>query len=347
MNTFGNIFRLTTFGESHGAAIGGVIDGMPAGLTIDFDGLQAWMNRRRPGTSALVTARNEADTVRLLSGVFEGRTTGTPIGFVIENTNQHSADYDNMRHTLRPSHADYTYLAKYGLRDHRGGGRSSARETAARVACGALAAQALATVGISVHARAESVGTAVRRDGDDPSLALTPAMQAEIARAKADGDTVGATVACIIDGCPAGLGDPVFGKLHARLGAAMLSINACKGFEYGMGFEGSTMRGTQTVDTFVPDPAKALGIGTATNRSGGIQGGISNGQQIYMRLAFKPIATLLRDVDTCDDAGKPTVLHARGRHDPCVVPRALVVVEAMAAMTVLDAWLANRMVHMQ
>ncbi len=357
MNSFGDIYRLTTFGESHGMAVGGVIDGMPAGVEIDLDEVQRQLDRRRPGQSSIVTARDEKDRVKILSGIFEGRSTGTPIGFMVENADQHSSDYENIRHTFRPSHADYTYTAKYGLRDHRGGGRSSARETISRVVGGAFAMQALATVGISVYAYTSRVGD-IALDDDytlyDSSLIETnavrcpdgekaAAMESLVAAVKKDGDTIGGTVTCVIKGVPAGLGSPAFGKLHARLGAAMLSINAAKGFEYGMGFDGVCRRGSEMIDIF---SAEGGNIHTLTNHSGGIQGGISNGEDIYFKVAFKPVATLLKEVATVDDAGRDTVLKARGRHDPCVLPRAVPVVEAMAAMVILDAWLMNKTVHM-
>lgn len=346
MNTFGKIYTLTSFGESHGPAIGGVIDGMPAGIMIDLDEVQRELDRRRPGTSALVTARDEKDRVRVLSGMLDDVTTGMPIGFIVENTDQHSADYENMRHVYRPSHADYTWQAKYGVRDHRGGGRSSARETISRVVAGAFARQALADLGITIEARACSVGTV--KAGDDPhgDDGLTAPMRELIAEVRAQGDTVGGIIECTINGCPPGLGDPVFGKLHARLAEAMMSINAAKGFEYGMGFEGSAHRGSEMADIWTPDDSDPRGIRTLSNHSGGIQGGVSNGEPIVMRVAFKPVATLLREVETVDDAGNPTVLKARGRHDPCVIPRAIPVVEAMAAMVVLDAWLINKTVHL-
>ncbi len=358
MNTFGEIFRLTTFGESHGAAVGGVVDGMPAGIAIDMDFLQSEMRRRRPGQSELTTARKEADEVELLSGVFEGVSTGQPIGFIVRNQNQHSNDYDNMRQLFRPSHADFTYTTKYGLRDHRGGGRSSARETISRVVGGALAKMALRQLGISVQAYTQQVGdVALEGTYQDYDLALTETnavrcphaatagrMARLIKEVKADGDTIGGVVACVIKGCPVGLGDPAFGKLHARLGAAMLSINAVKGFEYGRGFAGLTERGSEQNDLFVPDGKG--GITTRTNRSGGIQGGISNGQDIYFRTAFKPVATLLMEQDTVTLDGQPTKLTARGRHDACVLPRAVPVVEAMAAMVVLDSYLLNKTVHL-
>ena len=347
MNTFGNIFRLTTFGESHGEAIGGVVDGMPAGIDIDIDFIQAELNRRRPGQSKITTSRQEADQVELLSGVFEGKSTGCPIGFIVRNTNQHSQDYENMRNVFRPSHADYTYQQKYGIRDHRGGGRSSARITISRCVGGALAKLVLKQLGISVQAYTSQVGNiALERDYHLYDLSQTETnavrcpdaekaaqMEALITQVKGEGDTIGGVITCVIKGCPAGLGEPEFGKLHADLGAAMLSINAVKGFEYGEGFSGVTARGSEQNDIFIPGPN---GITTATNHSGGIQGGISNGQDIYFRVAFKPVATLLMEQDTVDIEGNPTTLTAKGRHDPCVLPRAVPVVEAMAAMTILD-----------
>lgn len=352
-NTFGNIFRLTTFGESHGTAVGGVIDGMPAGIPIDESFLQAEMARRRPGQSAITTSRQEEDRVELLSGVFEGVTTGTPIGFEVRNNNQHSADYENIRDLFRPSHADYTYTEKYGIRDHRGGGRSSARETLSRVVAGALAKMALKKKGISVTAFTSQVGNIILpgkyTDYDlnliesnavrcpDPDTATL--MEQLIREVKADGDTIGGVISCVIKGVPMGLGEPVFDKLHASLGRAMLSINACKGFEYGMGFAGVANRGSQMNDTFVIQDGR---IRTTTNNSGGIQGGISNGEDIYFRCAFKPVATLLREIETINKDMELTVLQARGRHDPCVLPRAVPIVEAMAAMTVLDHYLLRK-----
>lgn len=337
-NTFGTIFTLTSFGESHGSAIGGVVDGMPAGVFIDEEFMQAEMDRRRPGSSELTTSRCEVDRVHILSGVFEGVSTGAPIGFVIGNTSQRSSDYENMRHVFRPGHADYTYYAKYGIRDHRGGGRSSARETAVRVAAGALAKMALGASGITVEAWASQIGTA-KRDGQGP---LTDEMRSQILEARSQGDTLGGIVSCRISGCPAGLGDPVFGKLSAKLASAMLSVNAAHGFDYGLGFDGAAKRGSEVVDNWVPCDDDTRGIKTIANNSGGIQGGISNGEPIEFRVAFKPVATLLQDVGTVDDEGNAAILHARGRHDPCVVPRAIPVVEAMAAMVVLDALLLNR-----
>ena len=352
-NSFGNIFTLTTFGESHGPAVGGVVDGMPAGIDIDIDFIQSELDRRRPGQSRITTSRNEADRVELLSGVFEGKSTGCPIGFIVRNTNQHSQDYENMRCLFRPSHADFTYTEKYGLRDHRGGGRSSARVTISRCVAGALAKLALRQLGISIQAYTAQVGDiAIDPDWHNHDLSLTetnavrcpdPEKAAEmeelICRVKADGDTIGGIIACVIKGCPAGLGEPEFGKLHALLGAAMLSINAVKGFEYGEGFGGVTARGSRQNDIFTATDGR---ITTATNRSGGIQGGISNGREIFFRVAFKPVATLLMEQQTVDKDGNATTLTAHGRHDPCVLPRAVPIVEAMAAITVLDQYLVNK-----
>ena len=353
MNTYGTLFTLTSFGESHGAAIGGVVDGMPAGIAVDMDFVRGEMQRRRPGQSAVTTGRKEPDEVEFLSGIFEGRTTGTPIGFIIRNTNQHSGDYDNLREVLRPSHADYTYWQKYGVRDHRGGGRSSARETAARCVAGALAKLALRELGITIQAYTSQVGhIALENDYTRYDLSLTESnivrcpdtekareMEELILKVKSEGDTIGGIVTCVITGCPVGLGEPVFGKLHAALGNAMLSINACKGFDYGRGFDGVCERGSEQNDPFV---STAEGISTATNRSGGIQGGISNGQPIYFRAAFKPVATQLGEQTTLDIHGNAQTLQAKGRHDPCVVPRAVPIVEAMAAITVLDHYLQYR-----
>ncbi len=353
MNRFGNIFTLTSFGESHGPAVGGVIDGMPAGIPIDMDFLQNEMRRRRPGQSALTTGRDEADEVRLLSGVFEGVSTGTPIGFEVINTNQHSSDYDNLRNLFRPSHADYTYTQKYGIRDHRGGGRSSARETIARCVGGALAKMVLRRLGIQVSAFTSQVGHIVLpgsyRDYDLSQIESNPVrcpdaetarrMEELISQVKAEGDTIGGIITGVIRGVPAGLGEPVFGKLHAALGNAMLSINACKGFDYGLGFDDAGRRGSEMMDAFVVRDGH---IGTATNHSGGIQGGISNGEDIYFRVAFKPVATLLQKISTIDRELHPAQLAVRGRHDPCVLPRAVPIVEAMAAMVILDYYLLNR-----
>lgn len=352
---FGEIYRLTTFGESHGVAIGGVIDGMPAGIEIDELAVQRELDRRRPGQSDIVSSRDEKDRVRIFSGLFDGKTTGTPIGFALYNENQHSADYSNIASCFRPSHADYTYTSKYGFRDYRGGGRASARETAARVVGGAFARQALQHLNISITAYTSQVGNvAVDKDYrrfdlskiDDNVVRCPDAEVAEdminlIKNVKAEGDTIGGAITCVIKGVPAGLGEPVFDRLHARLGAAMLSINAVKGFEYGLGFDFIEKRGSEVNDRFVCHNGQ---ISTATNNSGGIQGGISNGEDIYFRVAFKPVATLLRDVDTIDDEGRSIVLKAKGRHDACVVPRAVPVVEAMAAMTLLDFYLLNKTV---
>ncbi|MBR6592205.1 MAG: chorismate synthase [Prevotella sp.] len=356
-NTYGNIFTLTTFGESHGEAIGGVVDGMPAGIDIDMDFIQAELNRRRPGQSAITTSRNEPDKVEFLSGVFEGKTTGCPIGFMVKNTNQHSNDYDNMRNLFRPSHADYTYTNKYGERDHRGGGRSSARITISRCVAGALAKLALQQLGISICAYTSQVGgIKLERDYRKYDLTKTETnavrcpdtekaaeMEQLISEVKAKGDTIGGIITCVIKGCPAGLGEPEFGKLHAALGSAMLSINAVKGFEYGEGFDGVNALGSEQNDVFTTETG---GISTRTNHSGGIQGGISNGEDIYFRVAFKPVATLLMQQNTIDKDGNATTLTARGRHDPCVLPRAVPIVEAMAAMTILDYYLMSRTVRL-
>ena len=347
MNTFGNIFRLTTFGESHGDAIGGVVDGMPAGIDIDLEFIQQELNRRRPGQSKITTSRQEADQVEILSGVFEGKSTGCPIGFIVRNTNQHSQDYENMRCLFRPSHADYTYHNKYGVRDHRGGGRSSARITISRCVGGALAKLVLRQLGVSVQAYTSQVGPiALERDYRQYDLSLTETnavrcpdlekareMEALITQMKAEGDTIGGIITCVIKGCPTGVGEPEFDKLHAALGAAMLSINAVKGFEYGEGFDGVTARGSEQNDVFYSERGH---ITTKTNHSGGIQGGISNGQDIYCRIAFKPVVTILTEQETVDLEGNATTFKAHGRHDPCVLPRAVPIVESMAAMTILD-----------
>lgn len=357
-NTFGHIFTLTTFGESHGQGIGGVVDGIPAGIDIDMAFIQKELDRRRPGQSAITTGRQEGDVVELLSGVFEGKTTGCPIGFLVRNTNQHSQDYENVRDVFRPSHADFTYMEKYGLRDHRGGGRSSARETISRCVGGALAKLALRQLGISITAYTSQVGhIAIGRDYHlydfaqieqnpvrcpDPEAARR--MEKLILDVKAGGDTIGGIITCVVQGCPAGLGEPAFSKLHAELGAAMLSINAVKGFEYGEGFDGVAQKGSEQNDIFFNDGGT---ISTRTNHSGGIQGGISNGQDIYFRVLFKPVATQLRPQPTVNRQGEETVLEVKGRHDPCVLPRAVPVVEAMAAMTILDHYLLNQTVKMK
>ncbi|HCO68413.1 MAG TPA: chorismate synthase [Dysgonomonas sp.] len=352
MNTFGNIFRLTSFGESHGTGIGGVIDGCPAGIEADMEFIQSELDRRRPGQSRITTPRKEDDKVKFLSGIFEGKTTGTPIGFMVYNDNQHSSDYDNMKDVFRPSHADYTYHQKYGIRDHRGGGRSSARETIARCVAGALAKLVLRQSGISITAYTSQAGN-IRLEKDyrkydlsliesnpvrcpDPEKALE--MIELINDVKSKGDTIGGVITCVIQGVPPGLGEPVFGKLHAALGNAMLGINAVKGFEYGDGFD-VDHRGSEINDSFYNDNGK---INTRTNHSGGIQGGISNGQDIYFRVAFKPVATILMEQQTVNTEGENVTLKARGRHDACVLPRAVPVVEAMAAMTILDYYLLNK-----
>jgi len=352
-NTFGKIFTLTSFGESHGEAVGGVIDGMPAGIDVDMTFIQQELDRRKPGQSALTTSRKEKDEVELLSGVFEGKTTGAPIGFIVRNTNQHSHDYDNMRDLFRPSHADYTYYEKYGIRDHRGGGRSSARITIARVVGGAFAKLVLRQIGIDIKAYTSQVGdiklendylhydldTIEQNDVRCPDKEKAAEMEQLIKEVKSEGDTIGGVITGVIKGCPVGLGEPEFGKLHAQLGAAMLSINAAKGFEYGDGFAGVTMRGSEQNDAFTIENGK---ITTKTNHSGGIQGGISNGQDIVFRVAFKPVATLLKDQQTVDREGNMTTFKAQGRHDPCVLPRAVPIVEAMAAMTILDMYLLHK-----
>lgn len=352
-NVFGNVFTLTSYGESHGVAVGGVVDGMPAGIDIDLDFIQYELSRRRPGQSKVTTSRSELDQVELLSGVFEGKSTGAPIGFMVRNTNQHSKDYDNIRRLFRPSHADFTYYSKYGIRDYRGGGRSSARITIARCVGGALAKLALRQLGVSVQAYVSQVG-AVALDRDYHRYDLSKAeenvvrcpdemkakeMERLILEVKGKGDTVGGVVTCVIRGCPAGLGEPEFGKLHAQLGAAMLSINAVKGFEIGDGFDIVPHYGSEVNDILTPD-------GLRSNHSGGIQGGISNGADIFFRVAFKPVATLLMSQPTIDIDGNATTVNVRGRHDPCVVPRAVPIVESMASMVILDSYLLNKTVKL-
>lgn len=349
MNSFGTLYRLTSFGESHGAAVGGVIDGCPPGLEIDMDFIQAELDRRRPGQSRITTPRKESDRVEFLSGIFEGRSTCAPIGFLIRNENQQSSDYDHLKKVYRPSHADYTYHLKYGHRDHRGGGRSSARETIARVVAGAVAKLYLKQLGIQIRAFTSQVGP-IRLEHDykaydlslteenmvrcpDPETAER--MVKLIQEVRYQGDTIGGVITCVASGVPVGLGEPVFGKLHASLGSAMLSINAVKGFEYGSGFN-VEQRGSEVNDHFFNDGGK---INTRTNHSGGIQAGISNGQDIYFRVAFKPVATILQEQETVDILGNDTTIKARGRHDPCVLPRAVPIVEAMAAITLLDHYL--------
>lgn len=347
-NTFGNLLKLTTFGESHGPAIGGVIDGCPAGLALDLEAVQAELNRRRPGQSAIVTARKEPDEVQFLSGIFEGKTTGTSIGFVIHNTNQKSKDYTHNVDVFRPSHADYTYNKKYGIRDHRGGGRTSARETANWVVAGAIAKQLISQ--IKINAFTSSVGEiTINKPYQDldfsliesnaircPEPEVAEQMIQHIKEIKKQGDTVGGTITCVIQDVPVGLGEPIFDKLHAQLGKAMLSINAVKGFEYGSGFCGTKMKGSEHNDQFNPDGS------TKTNLSGGIQGGVSNGMDIYFRVAFKPVATLIQKQETIDSEGNVVEMQGRGRHDPCVVPRAVPIVEAMAALVLADFYLLDR-----
>ncbi len=351
-NTYGTLFKLTTFGESHGKAIGGIIDGCPAGLEIDFEAIQRDLDRRKPGQSKIVTQRKEPDTVDFLSGIFEGRSTGTPIGFQIVNTNQKSKDYGHIKDTYRPSHADYTYDQKYGNRDYRGGGRSSARETASRVVAGAIAKQFLKD--IKITAFTSSVGDLV---SDIPYQKLdfgeieknnvrcadaifAKACEERIKVIKKEGDTVGGVISCVIQNVPAGLGEPVFDKLHAELGKAMLSINAVKGFEYGSGFAGAQMKGSDHNDIFNPDGS------TKTNRSGGIQGGISNGMDIYFKVAFKPVATVMQKQETINSSGEIVEMQGKGRHDPCVVPRAVPIVEAMAALVMADFILRDKSVKL-
>ncbi|PQB04368.1 chorismate synthase [Aureitalea marina] len=347
-NSFGKIFKLTTFGESHGPAIGGIIEGCPAGLDLDIEAIAHEMARRKPGQSAIVTQRKEADAVEFLSGIFEGKTTGTPIGFVIHNQDQKSRDYSHIKDSYRPSHADYTYDKKYGIRDYRGGGRSSARETASRVVAGAIAKQILKDVRITAYVSA--VGeleldqnsmpldfSEIERNPVRTANAEAAAKMEDYIRSiRKQGDTVGGVISCYIDGVPVGLGEPVFDKLHAQLGKAMLSINAVKGFEYGSGFAGTRLKGSQHNDLFNPDGS------TQTNLSGGVQGGISNGEPIYFKVAFKPVATIMQSQQTIDKDGNTVEMKGKGRHDPCVVPRAVPIVEAMAALTLVDFWLEDR-----
>ena len=348
-NTFGKLFNITTFGESHGVAIGGVIDGCPPNIVLDFEAIQKEMNRRKPGQSAIVTQRKEPDEVKFLSGIFEGKTTGTPIGFVIENANQKSKDYSHIKESYRPSHADYVYDKKYGHRDYRGGGRSSARETASRVVAGAIAKQLLKN--IKINAFTSSVGEIFinkpyqdldfsKIESNDircPDQEAADKMIARIKEIRKEGDTIGGTITCVIQNVPVGLGEPVFDKLHADLGKAMLSINAVKGFEYGSGFCGAKMKGSEHNDLYNKDGT------TKTNLSGGIQGGISNGMDIYFRVAFKPVATIMQKQETIDKDGNSVEMQGKGRHDPCVVPRAVPIVEAMAALVLADFWLLNKM----
>ncbi len=346
-NSFGKLFKITTFGESHGVALGVIIDGCPAGLKIDEAEIKAEMQRRKPGQSKITTQRKEEDGIEILSGIFEGMTTGTPIGIVIRNSDQKSKDYSHISDKFRPSHADYTYFEKYGVRDYRGGGRSSARETAARVAAGAIAKQFLASKGISLTAFVSQVGD-LKLDKEYGELDLgkaeenivrcpdpetAEAMIQLIDTVRLERDTIGGVVSCVIRNTPPGIGEPVFDRLHAELGKAMLSINAVKGFEYGSGFEGVKMRGSAHNDAFVNEEGK---IRTKTNHSGGIQGGISNGEDIYFRVAFKPVATIMQDQPSVNEVGDPVTVSGKGRHDPCVVPRAVPIVEAMAALVIAD-----------
>ncbi len=353
MNSFGKIFRLTSFGESHGVAIGGVLDGCPAGVKIDIGLIQYDLDRRKPGQSHITTSRQESDQVEILSGIFEGYTTGAPIGFLVKNKDQHSADYSNIKDLYRPSHADFTYDQKYGFRDYRGGGRSSARETIARVIAGSIAKQLLALSGIKIQAFVSGVGE-IELEQSYQELDLSNAesnlvrcpdtetakrMIERIEEAGRNHDTVGGVITGVATGVPAGWGEPVFNKLHADLGFAMLGINAVKGFEYGSGFSGTKLSGSQHNDLFIPSDN---GIRTLTNHSGGVQGGISNGEDIYWKVAFKPIATLLKDQNTVDIHGIEAVVNVKGRHDPCVLPRAVPIVEAMAALVLADHLLLSR-----
>ncbi|PKA84214.1 chorismate synthase [Ulvibacter sp. MAR_2010_11] len=347
-NSFGTLFKLSTFGESHGEAIGGILEGCPAGVSLDLEAIEAEMQRRKPGQSSIVTQRKEEDSVQFLSGIFEGVTTGTPIGFIIKNTNQKSNDYSHIKDTFRPSHADFTYDKKYGVRDYRGGGRSSARETACRVAAGAIAKQLLKDIKITAYV--SGVGELQLQKNyseldfseieKNPvrcaDAAMAAKMESYIKEIRKEGDTVGGVVTCVIQNVPIGLGEPVFDKLHADLGKAMLSINAVKGFEYGSGFEGTRLKGSVHNDLFNSDGS------TKTNHSGGIQGGISNGEDIYFNVAFKPVATIMQKQQTIDASGNEVEMQGKGRHDPCVVPRAVPIVEAMAAMVLADFWLLNK-----
>ncbi|MFN5331488.1 MAG: chorismate synthase [Bacteroidota bacterium] len=352
-NSFGRLFRVTTFGESHGKALGAIVEGCPAGLILDLEKIQEEMQRRKPGQSKITTQRKEEDEVELLSGVFEGKTTGTPIGLLIPNEDQKSKDYSHLADTFRPSHADYTYFEKYGHRDYRGGGRSSARETAARVAAGAIAKQFLATQQICIQAFVTQVGdlildksyTELRLDAAEENIVRCPDPQmaeqmiALIDRVRLDRDTIGGVITCVIKNCPPGLGEPVFDRLHADLGKAMLSINAVKGFEYGSGFAGVQLRGSEHNDALVQKDGK---IHTSTNHSGGRQGGISNGEDIYFRVAFKPVATIMQDQASVNTQGEAVTVSGKGRHDPCVVPRAVPIVEAMAALVIADFLLLSK-----
>ncbi|MFN3916832.1 MAG: chorismate synthase [Flavobacteriales bacterium] len=350
-NSFGTLFKLTTFGESHGEAIGGIIDGCPAGLSIESSYIQSVLDRRKPGQSHLTTQRKESDSIELLSGVFEGKTTGTPIGFIIRNSDSRPEDYNHLKENYRPSHADYVYDAKYGFRDYRGGGRSSARETAVRVAAGAIAMLLLKEVGVKITAYVSSVGNIYTDENQIdfseiennlvrcPNAGVAHQMEVLIEEAKKQGDSLGGVITTVIEGVPAGWGEPVFDKLHADLGKAMLSVNAVKGFEIGSGFKSSCMKGSEHNDIFV---SSADGIKTTTNHSGGVQGGISNGQPIVFRTAFKPVATIMQKQASVNRQGEEITLQAKGRHDPCVLPRAVPIIEAMAALTLADHFLRNK-----
>ena len=352
-SSFGTLFKLTTFGESHGTAIGGIIDGVPANFPLDIPAIQLELDRRKPGQSSLVTQRKESDTVQFLSGIFEGKTLGSPIGFIILNENQKEADYAHLKDTFRPSHGDFTYEKKYGIRDYRGGGRSSARETASRVVAGALAKQVLNSIGIKFSTFVDQVGD-IRFHSDAffalkeiesnlvrcPDKNVAEKMENLIREVRKEGDTIGGVISCVIKGVPAGLGEPVFDKLPAELGKAMLSINAVKAFEIGSGMESIAMRGSQHNDLFNEDGT------TQTNYSGGIQGGISNGMPIHFRVAFKPVATIMQTQASINTQGDKIELEGKGRHDACVVPRAVPIVEAMAALVILDFYLRNKSVHL-
>ncbi len=362
-NSFGKVFRITTFGESHGKAVGVIIDGCPAGLELDLKEVQYELDRRKPGQSKIVTQRREPDEFEVLSGVFEkdddGKiyTTGTPIEFSVRNTDQKSKDYSHIATSFRPSHADYTYFTKYGIRDYRGGGRSSARETIARVAAGAVAKQILAKIGVKINAYVSQVGPLkLEKDYHEldfsktetndvrcPDPEMAQKMYDLIDDTRKKQDTIGGIVTCVIQGAPAGLGEPVFDKFHAELGKAMLSINAVKGFEYGSGFEGISLYGSQHNDAFYADQGK---VHTRTNHSGGVQGGITNGEDIYFKVAFKPVATIMQDQESVNEAGEKITVSGKGRHDPCVLPRAVPIVDAMAALVTVDFWLRNKLIKL-
>ncbi len=364
-NSFGQLFRITTFGESHGEAIGVIIDGCPSNLEVDMDFIQSELDKRKPGQSKITTQRKESDTVQILSGVFEGKTTGTPIAMIIPNEDQRSKDYSHIKDAYRPSHADFTYDAKYGHRDHRGGGRSSARETAARVAAGAIAKLLLQQSGIEIFAHVSAAGTIEAPQLSINSIPeLLEIRESNIVRCadpatanqmielidgiRKEGDTVGGKISCLVKNCPVGLGEPVFDKLHADLGKAMLSINAVHGFDYGSGFAGSEMKGSEHNDLFIApsEGQENSSFRTQTNYSGGIQGGISNGMDITFRVAFKPVATIMQNQASLDSSGNAATVQGKGRHDPCVVPRAVAIVEAMAALVLADHLLRNKVIRL-